>query len=104
MKRRVRWPWSASTRYRGAEFVLSAGAAATAVATVIVTAATPGFGKDAFDLSRHSIPPELIFSGGPSKDGIPAISRPHFVTAAAARFLRDDDRVVGRAGPSAATA
>jgi len=51
-----------------------------------------------FDTSRHSIPVGEIFSGGPPKDGIPALSQPKFVTAKAAnRFMKDEDRVLGLA-------
>lgn len=47
-----------------------------------------------FDLSRHNIPVEEILSGGPSKDGIPALLHPKFVSMGEARFLKDDDRVL----------
>lgn len=47
-----------------------------------------------FDFSKHSIPTSEIRSGGPPKDGIPAILKPKFVTAKEARFIRDDDRVL----------
>lgn len=51
-----------------------------------------------FDMSRHSIPESEIFSGGPPKDGIPALSQPKFVTANAAKhFMKDEDRVLGLA-------
>ena len=52
-------------------------------------------GGGGFDLSRHSIDPDQILSGGPPKDGIPAILAPEFVPASAADFLRETDRVVG---------
>jgi hypothetical protein len=48
-----------------------------------------------FDLARHSVPPDEILDGGPSKDGIPAILQPKFVSASDALFLMADDRVVG---------
>lgn len=48
-----------------------------------------------FDLSRHSIPLEEILSGGPPKDGIPAILKPKFVDAEKTSFLKDEDRVLG---------
>lgn len=48
-----------------------------------------------FDLSKSLIPIEEIYSGGPGKDGIPAIDNPQFVTAEAARFMRDNNRVIG---------
>ncbi|VAX33104.1 hypothetical protein MNBD_NITROSPINAE05-131 [hydrothermal vent metagenome] len=51
-----------------------------------------------FDMSRYSIPVDEILSGGPPKDGIPALSQPKFVTVKAAEnFMKDDDRVLGLA-------
>jgi uncharacterized protein DUF3179 len=43
------------------------------------------------------INPLLIVSGGPGKDGIPALTNPELVSAGAAgaAYLRDDDRVIG---------
>jgi hypothetical protein len=38
---------------------------------------------------------ESVVSGGPGKDGIPSIDRPHFVPASQARFLRGEDVVFG---------
>jgi hypothetical protein len=51
----------------------------------------------AFDLSRHSVPLNEIKSGGPPKDGIPAILKPEFVSAekAGKTFLKNSDRVLG---------
>lgn len=58
-----------------------------------------------FDLARHSVPPEQILSGGPPKDGIPALLDPRFVTAKdAARFLQPDDRILGLSTEDAARA
>lgn len=37
------------------------------------------------DFERHTVPLEEIVSGGPPRDGIPAIDRPRFVTVAEAR-------------------
>ncbi len=48
-----------------------------------------------FDFSRHSIPLSEIRSGGPPKDGIPALTSPVFVRASKARFMKDSDRVLG---------
>jgi len=57
-----------------------------------------------FDLSTHSIPTEDIRSGGPPKDGIPALSNPLFVKAVDAAFLKDSERVLGVAVKGAAKA
>lgn len=48
-----------------------------------------------FDLSSSLIPAGQILHGGPGRDGIPSIDRPKFVSASAADFLRDKDRVIG---------
>jgi hypothetical protein len=45
------------------------------------------------DFSRHSVPFEEIFSGGPPKDGIPSIDDPAFVAAAEAE-LPDQEPVL----------
>lgn len=66
-------------------------AAALAVLAALAVAAPAA----AWDLSRHSIPLEEILSGGPPRDGIPALLDPKFVPAAEAGFLKPDDRVLG---------
>lgn len=43
----------------------------------------------------HSIPLKDIFSGGPPKDGIPALTNPQTVRASEAKYLRDSDVVLG---------
>lgn len=51
-----------------------------------------------FDLSNALIPPEAVRSGGPPRDGIPAIDRPSFDPASRpAPHLRDDDLVLSLA-------
>lgn len=50
-----------------------------------------------FDFSKHSIPVEEIISGGPPKDGIPALVAPKFIPAAKATYLKEDDRVLALA-------
>ncbi len=47
------------------------------------------------DFSRHVVPLSEIVSGGPPKDGIPALDRPRFVTVrAAGRKLSDREPVI----------
>lgn len=48
-----------------------------------------------FDLSKSLVPASEIFSGGPPKDGIPALTDPKFIPATNADWLNDDDRVLG---------
>ncbi len=58
-----------------------------------LTAAT--LTKNGFELSGSLVPTDEILSGGPPRDGIPAIDRPRFVKAAEADFVRAQDRVLG---------
>jgi len=48
-----------------------------------------------FDLRNSELPSWEIIPGGPGKDGIPALTDPHFTTAKQDKWLEDDDRVVG---------
>ena len=48
-----------------------------------------------FDLSKATVPVEEIHSGGPPKDGIPALSKPRLIAAKAATYLAAGDRVIG---------
>ena len=48
-----------------------------------------------WNYDQHSIPIDEIISGGPPKDGIPALTNPDYVTADQASFLRKDDQVIG---------
>jgi len=48
-----------------------------------------------FDFTKHSVPLNQILSGGPPKDGIPALLKPVFIKAAQAGFLNEEDRVLG---------
>ena len=47
-----------------------------------------------FDVSNAIVPLEEIRSGGPPRDGIPAIDRPRFVSPRVARDLQPEDRVI----------
>lgn len=48
-----------------------------------------------FDLSNLTVPAEEIRSGGPPKDGIPALTNPTLIAAKDATYLRPEDRVIG---------
>jgi hypothetical protein len=48
-----------------------------------------------FKLDNAIVPQEEILSGGPPKDGIPAILAPKFLKAAAADFPSPEDQVIG---------
>lgn len=49
------------------------------------------------DFSRHSVPFDEIMSGGPSKDGIPAIDNPSFAPASAPGGLAPNEPVISLA-------
>lgn len=51
--------------------------------------------RNGFSLANSLIPIEAILPGGPPKDGIPAIDRPKFISAANATYLDPQDRIVG---------
>ena len=58
-------------------------------------AAQDGAEEWSTDFTRHTIPLDEIVSGGPPKDGIPAIDRPRYVPVAEARaWLRDEEPVL----------
>lgn len=48
-----------------------------------------------WDFSKHAIPLDEIQSGGPPKDGIPALTEPKYVAAASADYMRPDEQVIG---------
>lgn len=50
--------------------------------------------KNGFDLSDALIPAKEVLSGGPPRDGIPAINQPKFESVSDATWLRPDDRVL----------
>jgi hypothetical protein len=48
-----------------------------------------------FSLDNAIVPKDQILSGGPPKDGIPAILIPKFVRPEQAAFLKKGDQVIG---------
>ncbi|WP_299017900.1 DUF3179 domain-containing protein [uncultured Photobacterium sp.] len=48
-----------------------------------------------FNLDRLTVPAEEILSGGPGKDGIPAILQPRFIEGSKAKFLKSHDVILG---------
>jgi hypothetical protein len=48
-----------------------------------------------FSLDNAIVPKDQILSGGPPKDGIPAILKPKFVRPEQAAFLQEGDQVIG---------
>ena len=49
----------------------------------------------AFKINNAIVPKDEILSGGPPKDGIPAILNPRFISPGEAGFLKLDDEVTG---------
>ncbi len=48
-----------------------------------------------FEFENLTLPREEVLTGGPPKDGIPAISKPLFIKPSEATFLKPEDRVIG---------
>ncbi len=63
----------------------------------VLTGAPAAFARNGFDLHDSLVPPTLIESGGPPRDGIPAIDSPRFLPATGVEFLQPGDRVLGLA-------
>lgn len=70
-------------------------APAAAAATLLAPQAVAAEEFNGFDVSRLTVPREELLPGGPPRDGIPALTDPPFVVAPAARFMKDQDRVIG---------
>jgi hypothetical protein len=51
--------------------------------------------SNGFDLSNATLPREQILSGGPPRDGIPALSDPKMIPAGVADYLEPEDRIIG---------
>ncbi len=49
----------------------------------------------AFNIDNAIVPKDEILSGGPPKDGIPAILSPKVIRPGEAEFLEPDDQVIG---------
>jgi hypothetical protein len=54
-----------------------------------------GVGRPAFDLKKVAVNRREIHSGGPPKDGIPALTNPRMTPADQASYLQPTDRVIG---------
>ncbi len=48
-----------------------------------------------FNTDNAIVPQQEILSGGPPKDGIPAILKPKIVESSEAAYLEDSDTVIG---------
>jgi hypothetical protein len=48
-----------------------------------------------FNLDNAIVPKERILSGGPPKDGIPAILKPNFIRPEQADFISGKEQVIG---------
>ena len=55
----------------------------------------PSDSYNGFDISKSLIPKDEILSGGPPRDGIPAIVKPKFETIKEVDWLKDEDLVTG---------
>ena len=65
------------------------------LATIFFMLTTPASTLADWDYSRSSIDTSQIQSGGPPRDGIPALFEPKTLPAKYVDFLDDDDQVLG---------
>lgn len=63
---------------------------------MLIIISFPSFASAAsWDFSKKSISEDEIMSGGPPRDGIPALTFPSFSPVSQADPLRDDEQVLG---------
>ena len=62
---------------------------------LLITDVHSAIPMNGFNIEGSLIPEDEIHHGGPSRDGIPALSNPRFITATEADWLKPDDRVIG---------
>lgn len=55
----------------------------------------PALATNGWDFSQHSIDTDDIQSGGPPRDGIPALTEPKMIPARWVDFLAEDEQVIG---------
>ncbi len=60
-----------------------------------IVLATPLQASAKWDFSEHSIPPSDIISGGPPRDGIPALFDPEYKTAEESSSMDNEEMVMG---------
>jgi len=65
------------------------------VTALLASAGALAATKNGFNVDDALVPVSEIRSGGPPRDGIPALDMPDVITAAEADYLRDEDRVLG---------
>ena len=65
------------------------------ISIIFITLAIPAMAFSDWDYSKHSIDTAMIQSGGPPRDGIPALFEPKTLPAKRVDFLEDDDQVLG---------
>ncbi len=66
-----------------------------ALLILLLLVCLPLLAESAWDFSNSSIAVDEIMSGGPPRDGIPALTAPKSVSASKASFMRDDEQVLG---------
>jgi hypothetical protein len=62
---------------------------------MIITTLSAFLWLTGFNIDNAIVPQKEILSGGPPKDGIPAILEPKFLNADQATFLKDSDQIIG---------
>ncbi len=66
-----------------------------ALLLILLMVALPWLASADWDFSRAAIKVDEIMSGGPPRDGIPALTSPKFIAAKEATMLSADEQVLG---------
>jgi len=62
---------------------------------IVISSGIHAQANNGFDLTNATISEAEIFSGGPPRDGIPAIDKPDFIAVNQVNYLLDNDIVIG---------
>ena len=65
------------------------------IAAMILTVLSAFIWLTGFNIDNAVVPRNEILSGGPPKDGIPAILEPKFLKPNEAAFLKSSDHIIG---------
>ena len=65
------------------------------ILTAFLLILLPVSGYADWDFSKKSIDTSEIMSGGPPKDGIPALMEPKFIPGKKSEFMRPEEKVLG---------
>ncbi|GAM64201.1 hypothetical protein JCM19232_3477 [Vibrio ishigakensis] len=81
--------------YGKASEVVMPGLLRILILLIVIPFSVTAKSLNGFDLSNATVPLKLILSGGPPKDGIPALTDPKMLKGKEATYLKSDDVILG---------